>query len=67
MKLREMLYQLEAESELVVKLTRIITYNVQAAAFGGALRAKGCNDYVASGIDGMRDLPHVRCAVLHVR
>jgi hypothetical protein len=67
MKVRQMLYEPKAGSELIVKLTGVITCNVQAAAFRRPLGAKGRNDDVASGLDGLRDLPHVRSAVLHIR
>ena len=64
MKFGEMLYQLKAGSELVVKGARVITYNVQAAAFGRTLGTERCNDDVASRLDGMRYLAHVRSAFL---
>src|SRR6266699_3527351 len=60
MKLREMLDQLKAGSEFVVKGAGVVTCNVQAAAFGRTLGAERCNDDVASGLDGMRYLDSVR-------
>lgn len=66
MKLREMLHQLKAGSELPVKRTGVIACNVQAAAFGGTFWTKRGNDNVASGLDGMRDLAHIRSAVPHI-
>ena len=60
MKFCEMLYELKAGSEFVVKGVRVITYNVQAAAFGRTLRTERCNDDVASWFDGVCYLAHVR-------
>lgn len=66
MKLREMLHQLKAGSEFVVKRPRFVTYDVETAARGRALGTKRCNDDVTSGLDGMRDLPDIRCTVLRI-
>jgi hypothetical protein len=64
MKFGEMLYQLKAGPEFVVKRAGVITCNVQAAARGWTFGTERCNDNVASGLDGMRHLAHVRSAFL---
>lgn len=59
MKLRQMFHEFEAGAEFIVQRTGAIADNFETTAPGWAFRTKGCNDDVATGPNGIRDLAHV--------
>lgn len=58
-----MLYQVEVRAEFVMKRLRTVAHDLQAAAFGGTLGAKGRDDHMPARFDRPCDLPHVCSAI----
>src|SRR2546427_10918217 len=54
----------ETSAEFAVERVGVITHDVEAAAFCGALRAESTDNHVAAGLDGVSDLADVGGAFL---